>query len=328
MVERPERSNLAPAYSRTTLQDTVHHALSRVSQEPQDQCNTKTPKNTSTPQSKMGKPKSTPSKPTKQSSIASFFTQKTVNGLSQASQAQPVSRREPSPNLYDAESDIETDAALRSITNGASKRPQVDNSDERPSKRSKGDEDGNTSSFFPTTNARISTTSQSKPSQRTERYLYTGSSQSAALEAMPEEEADDDATKARKEELHRQFVKKLGHPDSIARIRRRNFDISEETEALGNEEGEDEEEAPAPKTKRKGAKTGKLTPLELQVLDIKRKHMDTILIVEVGYKFKFFGEDARTAAKELSIVCIPGKFRYDERRLPEYFILASRIMLI
>jgi len=44
--------------------------------------------------------------------------------------------------------------------------------------------------------------------------------------------------------------------------------------------------------------------------------MDTLLIVEVGYKFKFFGEDARTAAKELSIVCIPGKFRYDER---EYF---------
>jgi len=41
--------------------------------------------------------------------------------------------------------------------------------------------------------------------------------------------------------------------------------------------------------------------------------MDAILIVEVGYKFKFFGEDARIAAKELGIVCIPGKFRFDER---------------
>ena len=82
----------------------------------------------------------------------------------------------------------------------------------------------------------------------------------------------------------------------------------------GDEEAEEEEEAPAPvKTKKKGAKTGKLTPLEIQILDIKRKHMDTLLIVEVGYKFKFFGEDARTAAKDLSIVCIPGKFRYDER---------------
>jgi DNA mismatch repair protein MSH3 len=56
-----------------------------------------------------------------------------------------------------------------------------------------------------------------------------------------------------------------------------------------------------------------LTPMELQMLEIKRKHMDAILIVEVGYKFKFFGEDARIAAKELGIVCIPGKFRFDER---------------
>lgn len=53
--------------------------------------------------------------------------------------------------------------------------------------------------------------------------------------------------------------------------------------------------------------------MELQFLEIKRKHMDTVLIVEVGYKFRFFGEDARVAAKELSIVCIPGKMRYDER---------------
>jgi DNA mismatch repair ATPase MutS len=46
--------------------------------------------------------------------------------------------------------------------------------------------------------------------------------------------------------------------------------------------------------------------------------MDTVLVVEVGYKFRFFGEDARIAAKELSIVCIPGKFRYDERALSPF----------
>jgi len=44
------------------------------------------------------------------------------------------------------------------------------------------------------------------------------------------------------------------------------------------------------------------------------------LIIEVGYKFKFFGEDARTAAKELSIVCIPGKFRYDERKFATHLL--------
>ena len=30
---------------------------------------------------------------------------------------------------------------------------------------------------------------------------------------------------------------------------------------------------------------------------------DTLLLVEVGYKFKFFGEDAKIAAKELNIAC-------------------------
>ncbi|KKA29438.1 hypothetical protein TD95_002678 [Thielaviopsis punctulata] len=40
--------------------------------------------------------------------------------------------------------------------------------------------------------------------------------------------------------------------------------------------------------------------------------MDTLLVIEVGYKFQFFGEDARTAAKTLSIMCIPGRLRYDD----------------
>lgn len=84
-----------------------------------------------------------------------------------------------------------------------------------------------------------------------------------------------------------------------------------------NEDGDgdgEEDEVPVPRSKKKGSKPGKLTPMEVQFLDIKRKHLDTVLIVEVGYKFRFFGEDARIAAKELSIVCIPGKMRYDERK--------------
>lgn len=108
-------------------------------------------------------------------------------------------------------------------------------------------------------------------------------------------------------------MKKLGSHDSIARIKRRNWEISEETAALGEDGKEDDEPVPA-KSKKKGAKTGKLTPGELQYLEIKRKHLDAIIIIEVGYKFKFYGEDARIAAKELGIVCIPGKFRYDERK--------------
>lgn len=46
----------------------------------------------------------------------------------------------------------------------------------------------------------------------------------------------------------------------------------------------------------------KLTPLEQQVVAIKNKHLDTVLFVECGYKYRFFGHDAEIAAKELNIV--------------------------
>ncbi|TRY95911.1 hypothetical protein DNTS_021431 [Danionella cerebrum] len=45
------------------------------------------------------------------------------------------------------------------------------------------------------------------------------------------------------------------------------------------------------------------TPLEEQYMEIKKEHMDTVLCVECGYKYRFFGEDAEIAAKELNITC-------------------------
>lgn len=45
------------------------------------------------------------------------------------------------------------------------------------------------------------------------------------------------------------------------------------------------------------------TPLEKQVMAIKEKHPNTLLMVECGYRFRFFGEDAEIAAKELRITC-------------------------
>ncbi|XP_076854159.1 DNA mismatch repair protein Msh3 isoform X2 [Brachyhypopomus gauderio] len=45
------------------------------------------------------------------------------------------------------------------------------------------------------------------------------------------------------------------------------------------------------------------TPLELQYMEIKKQHKDTVLCVECGYKYRFFGEDAEIAAKELDIFC-------------------------
>ncbi|XP_047449078.1 DNA mismatch repair protein Msh3 isoform X2 [Mugil cephalus] len=45
------------------------------------------------------------------------------------------------------------------------------------------------------------------------------------------------------------------------------------------------------------------TPLEQQVIQLKQQHKDALLAVECGYKYRFFGEDAEVAAKELNIVC-------------------------
>ena len=155
-----------------------------------------------------------------------------------------------------------------------------------------------------------------KASKQTSKYVFA----SSPIQDEENEE-DDEETKRRKAKLHEKFVKRLGRPDSIAEIKRRNWAVTEESagaEADGDEAEDSEAEAiPKPAAKGKsGAATrrgaSKLTPMERQYLDIKRKHLDTILIVEVGYKFKFFGEDARVAAKELSIVCIPGKYRFDE----------------
>ncbi|OVA14090.1 DNA mismatch repair protein MutS [Macleaya cordata] len=45
----------------------------------------------------------------------------------------------------------------------------------------------------------------------------------------------------------------------------------------------------------------KYTPLEQQVVELKSKYPDVLLMVEVGYKYRFFGEDAEIAARVLGI---------------------------
>ena len=157
-----------------------------------------------------------------------------------------------------------------------------------------------------------------KITARTSKYAFSSSPGNAEAE---HEEEDDEESRLVKERLHQKFVKKLGRPDSIADIKRKNVfmngDAGVNEEAA--EEDEDEEAEPAPTSKTKEKKTpasrrGKdnLTPLQRQVVDLKQKHPDALLVVEAGYKYKLFGEDARIAAKVLAIVCIPGKYRFDE----------------
>ncbi|KID80189.1 DNA mismatch repair protein [Metarhizium brunneum] len=243
----------------------------------------------------------------KQQSLISFFTPKAVDGLAVHPKPQTEALAADAAVNHDAESPPR-------------KRPLEENTDngnegqERSSKRPRGDENhvnGEKSTFIATRKPTNSSGAVAAP--RAGRYLYNGSRTKPATQSTQDDDDEDDQVRDRNQDLHRQFVKKLGHPDAMARRSR----VAQDEGAAGGEDGDaedaDEDESPAPaKAKKKGAKSGKLTPMEIQFLDIKRKHLDTILIVEVGYKFRFFGEDARTAAKELGIVCIPGKMRYDE----------------
>ncbi|XP_069699528.1 uncharacterized protein [Periplaneta americana] len=46
----------------------------------------------------------------------------------------------------------------------------------------------------------------------------------------------------------------------------------------------------------------KYTPLEQQVLELKRKHGGMILMIQTAYKYTFFGEDAEVASRVLNIM--------------------------
>lgn len=74
---------------------------------------------------------------------------------------------------------------------------------------------------------------------------------------------------------------------------------------------------PKPPSSRKSApKTvkgrPKLTPLEQQYTALKSQHHDKVLAIQVGYKFKFFGEDAVIASQLLNIMLLPGNLKLHE----------------
>ncbi|TEA13063.1 DNA mismatch repair protein MSH3 [Colletotrichum sidae] len=251
-------------------------------------------------------PKSKP--PEKQQrSLTSFFKPKTVNGLAAAfekSQSESKSKSSPpeSPEANRKRSLVEDEDSGSTQLGKTPKKTKLGH---------EGADGGNQdkSSFFPGGKQADDDPrpKNAAPAGRTERFVY-----SQASDGNAEDEDVDPNTKKHKEELHKKFVKKLGHPDSL-QWRRRKDDEGDAAEGEEGEDDEDDEAPPPPKAKKGGARAAKkLTPMEIQFLDIKRKHLDTVLIMEVGYKFRFLGEDARIAAKELSIVCIPGKYRYDE----------------
>lgn len=169
-------------------------------------------------------------------------------------------------------------------------------------------------------------------SQRTEIFKFQSSPAATAPKGdQPDANtnAEDADRRKEKEKLHQKFVRRLGGADCLIGIGRTAPAANDASTGAAVEGEEDDEDEPAPPPKGKAKKSGsKLTPMEKQVIEIKRKHLDTVLVIEVGYKFRFFGDDARVAAKELGIVCIPGKFRFDERAcLPSNFNSNSNVTL-
>ncbi|KAH0363851.1 DNA mismatch repair protein msh-3, partial [Aureobasidium melanogenum] len=248
----------------------------------------------------------------KQQSISSFFTPKQPAAKKATAPTPSTTKRPSISNAPDT-----NDNAGHALLDGSPPKPKrpfdeySDDDDDSPDpKRTRQNAEhpeSETQPYEPTT-ANV----PASVSDRTARYIFSSSQPDQPL---PDNQ-DDEAARRQKERLHRAFVKKLGRPDSLADIRRRNHFIDED-QAEGDEDpDEEEEEVQKPAKGRKGPaarkSASKLTPMEKQIIDIKKKHMDTLLAVEVGYKFRFFGDDARVAAKELQIMCVPGKMRFDE----------------
>ncbi|KAK9814927.1 hypothetical protein WJX73_002195 [Symbiochloris irregularis] len=71
----------------------------------------------------------------------------------------------------------------------------------------------------------------------------------------------------------------------------------------------------------------KHTPLELQVVDLKKRHPGVLLAIEVGYKFRFFGEDAEIAAKECNLFVYPDRnFMTASIPLPRLHVYVRRLV--
>lgn len=55
----------------------------------------------------------------------------------------------------------------------------------------------------------------------------------------------------------------------------------------------------------------KLKPMEQQIVDLKRKHPDGIMLVETGYKYKMYGDDARKVCHFFDYTYAPGWLHFE-----------------
>ncbi|XP_012372299.1 DNA mismatch repair protein Msh3 [Octodon degus] len=93
--------------------------------------------------------------------------------------------------------------------------------------------------------------------------------------------------------------------EDITLQRAKNASCSEASKSQSNQKHSELELSPGSPDAKVTSRRSKsvYTPLELQYMEVKRQHPDAILCVECGYKYRFFGEDAEIAARELNIYC-------------------------
>uniref|UniRef100_A0A8C6H1Q8 DNA mismatch repair protein MSH3 n=1 Tax=Mus spicilegus TaxID=10103 RepID=A0A8C6H1Q8_MUSSI len=122
--------------------------------------------------------------------------------------------------------------------------------------------------------------------------------------ALPQNRVQTEALRERLEVLPR-----CTDFEDITLQRAKNAVLSEDSKSQANQK--DSQFGPCPEVFQKTSdckpfnKRSKsvYTPLELQYIDMKQQHKDAVLCVECGYKYRFFGEDAEIAARELNIYC-------------------------
>ncbi|KAI8065738.1 muts domain V-domain-containing protein [Gongronella butleri] len=130
--------------------------------------------------------------------------------------------------------------------------------------------------------------------------------------AAPATVAARDMSDIERKRRHEAFVKTFGQLEDERAEKRQRLDQHDDSLVTDTVQQEQpEQEAPSPfarfantsSTKAAAFKPqlAKYTPLEQQVVDLKKQHPGVLLAIEVGYKYRFFGDDAKVASKVLHI---------------------------
>lgn len=94
-------------------------------------------------------------------------------------------------------------------------------------------------------------------------------------------------------EIPRDAKQKRRFNEKIGRLEKNSFFLRRTGGGGGDAESDKEGD--------KKGKTIKYTPLESQIVKLKKKYPDMILVVECGYKYRMFDQDASTASKVLRL---------------------------